>query len=343
MLKLSIHELVHRHRLSLAQIDLLKWAQVDKKDLLKEKVNALRQSNHIQNILDQINETGVFFICIKGFALSQRIYKDPTVRYFKDIDILVTDIKDVIHLREKLLNNGWVHADEHWVDDEPRRSWYMGLKTDVSLVHKESGLMMELHWELDRQVLNLRGNDLKHFLKSHTEKIIVLNREVNVLTPELELLYLIAHGAKHAWFRLKWLVDLYHYPLHRLDLNKFESLVTQFKAFSLLAQTDELLRYDFGKGFDFEIKGHTNAFILTYYKSKIKEDVLEKVSISNFFKYLIHQWMITGHKGQAVHMFFKTIGIRPQDIAEIKLNAYWKYFFYRYYSILKRKVFDRKW
>ena len=339
----SVSELTTRHRLSLAQIHRLGWGEVPNEELFEEKKHALLQANHIKHILDQLEETGIFFICIKGVALSQRLYQDPTVRYARDIDILVPDKKDVIFLRQQLLSNGWSDADDYWVDDEPRRDWYMDLAMHHVMIDPVNGFVLEIHWSLDRLLLNIDENELEDVLKSHTEKMMVYHRKINVLSPELELIYVIAHGTRHAWFRLKWLVDVHHYPVSMVDQKTFESLLRKYNACGFVTYTDELLRFYFGKGFPFSVDGNANSRVLTYYKSKILGDEEESAaSAVNTFRMAMNVWRITGDRNKALNIIYSLLLIRPQDISRVKLNALWKYYFYRYYSFLKRRFFTEE-
>ncbi len=343
MQKFTVSELVQRHRLSLAQIDRLKWGEVDRKDLLEEKLESLSKANQIQIVLDQLAETGIFFICLKGFVLSNRLYNDPTFRFSHDLDILVPDRDGVIRLRKKLIEKGWIPVGEDWVEDRARRDWVMDITMDFGLIEPKTGILVEIHWELDKQILNFFNDDLKKFLPHHLEKMTVLNRQVNVLSPELELTYLLVHGAKHAWFRLKWLVDIHHYPFHQIDQNKFQILVNKFNLNGILAQTNELLITYFGKGFPFQNNRKANAYLVQYAYQQNKADVMDiSPTALQFFKYLIYNWFLTPNRITAFKMLFGAIGIRPQDISQVKLDSYWKYFFYRYYSLINRKIFKRK-
>ena len=259
------------------------------------------------------------------------------------MDIVVPDKKDVQILRKRLLDIGWLSADDYWVAEMPRRFWYMNIAMETELVDPSSGIHLEIHWVLDHLIFNLREEESKDLLFSNTQKSHLLGRSVNVLSPELELIYLLVHGAKHAWFRLKWLVDIHHYPFHLIDQSKFEKLLERFKMHVIVAQTDELLKIHFGKGVPFQVNEKANSFLVQYANQKIKGEVSEgSPTAFQFTNYLIYNWLLTPNKKIAIKKLLRTIGVRPQDISKVKLDAYWKYFFYRYYSLFTRKVLIMK-
>jgi hypothetical protein len=342
LLNLSVSQLVQRHRLTLAQIARLGLGKVEGSEFLNEKLRALSQLKLIQKTLDQLDETGIFYVCIKGFTLSQRIYQDPTFRFSKDLDILVPNRKNVILLRDKLMEEGWQPTNKDWVNEQPRLNWLMDNTQDVGLLHPSTGIHLEIHWELDDLFFKLDEENFSKLVLENVEKIQILNRSITVLSPELEVLYLLIHGAKHAWFRLKWLVDIFEYPVEILDQNKFRNFLEGFHCVRLLFQADELLKFYFGKGIGigFEFQRNESSFLIKYAKIKIASEVSEESPKPiEFANYIFYHFLLAGEKRNAVVFLLKKIGVRPQDICEVKLDHYWKYFFYRYYSLLRRKFF----
>jgi hypothetical protein len=215
----------------------------------------------------------------------------------------------------------------------------MDLTHDLSLFNPETGILLEIHWGLDAHFLKLSQAELKMFESHYVEKMEVMGREIHLLRPEFEMLYLLVHGAKHGWFRLKWLVDIHHYPFHLIEVEKFEKLVEKFQAEILVAQVDELLIHYFGKGFPITSKVKAPAYVLKYAMMRIEGEVWDsRPTLKQFFQTLHYDFLLQKNSMKAIKGVFLKIGIRPQDIAQIKLNAFWKYYFYRYYSLLERKV-----
>ncbi|MCS5489161.1 nucleotidyltransferase domain-containing protein [Algoriphagus limi] len=331
-----------RHRLSLAQIDKLGLHKTEKEDLIQEKVKALAELKQVQSALDQLEASGISFVLLKGIGLSQRIYQDPTFRFSKDLDILVPNREEVIQLRTFLLENGWEPVYPYWVEDLPQRDWYLDLANDEPLVNPETGINIEIHWDLDRLIFDLPSTEFQELIQQNTTRIQVLNRSIRVLSPELELVYLFAHGARHAWFRLKWLVDIIHYPVEIIDQHKFQELLKRFHASHFLPEANELAKFYFGRGIELPMQGKSNPFVIKYAKEQIaNEVVIGFPNLKAFLKYLYHHYFLFEKKSKAFKFLFRTIGIRPQDISAIKLPYYWQYFFYRYYSLLRRKIITK--
>ncbi|NVJ87804.1 MAG: nucleotidyltransferase family protein [Algoriphagus sp.] len=339
VLSSSTNYLRLRHRLTLSQIVRLGWSEVSKEELLQEKVQALRVLRNIQDVLDQLLETGIFIVVLKGPALSQRIYQDPTFRLSKDLDILVPNSEDVIQLRKILLNQGWKPKDSYWVEEMPQQEWYMKLAMDTGLYDPKTNIELEIHWVLDQLIFDLDPRELRELIQENYELVDVLNRRVPVLSPELELIYLIGHGARHAWFRLKWLVDIIHYPMDLVNVEKFEALLKRFRMDHLLIHLDELLRIYAGKGWDLTPIKPQKTRLAAYCKKQIEgPEPLPDLSFKRFLNLIYHYTLFLKTPDRVLKMLVRTIGIRPQDISRVKLDAYWKYFFYRYYSLVKRKL-----
>jgi hypothetical protein len=62
-------------------------------------------------------------------------------------------------------------------------------------------------------------------------------RENSPFSIELELLFLLLHGSRHGWERLKWLVDN-DYPIDQLNIAILKKLVIEFKAERIIGQTN---------------------------------------------------------------------------------------------------------
>lgn len=310
-----------------------------KEDGVVEKIESLSFLHNIRITLDQLIETKIFFSCLKGYSLSYRLYQDPSIRKSKDLDIFIPDRDDVLKLSQILISKGWVSQGE-WVNDVPRRNWFMDLKHELSLFNPETGIWLEIHWELDAHFLKFSQAERIRFGSKYVEKMEVMGRVINVLRPDFELIYLLVHGAKHGWFRLKWLLDIHHYPFHLVDEGQFELLVKKFQAEILVAQANELLTRYFGKGFPITMKVKAPDYVIKYAGMRIEGKIWDsRPSLKQFFQTLRYDFLLQKEPWKAFKRVFLRLGIRPQDITEIKLNAFWKYYFYRYYSLLKRKVF----
>ena len=232
-----------RHRLSHQQIDT--WLGENKsKAFVQEKMRRLKMVKNFLSITDLLKKNKIPFINFKGPLLSHRIYNDASVRYIRDIDLLV-DKKEIEPVLQLLLINGY-HLMENvfWPKTRVKQQVLVNTLHHLAFYNKELGFCVEVHWTLT-QILPLSKEKMKTVIKDNLTEVTLFNRTFTVFTKEFELLYLLIHGSSHGWQRLKWLVDINDYPIKKIDLVVFEKLVKQFKAGRIINQTNYLLNMYF--------------------------------------------------------------------------------------------------
>jgi hypothetical protein len=79
------------------------------------------------------------------------------------------------------------------------------LAKESVFIHRQSGLVAELHWRLTDTAGLLPG-----LSATWPSQKVALSPTLGLRTlePEAQFAYLCVHGASHAWSRLKWLADL---------------------------------------------------------------------------------------------------------------------------------------
>ncbi|MDO7488046.1 nucleotidyltransferase family protein [Peribacillus frigoritolerans] len=119
-----------------------------------------------------------------------------SLRTSKDLDILI-HISDVEKAGDLLLKNGY-EREEISVFDKWR-------KHDVSYFHPQKRIEIELHSRLHPFPMNVPSfNEL--WERKRSSKLT--SYPVPFFGNDDLFLYLVFHGAKHGWFRLRWLVDI---------------------------------------------------------------------------------------------------------------------------------------
>jgi hypothetical protein len=135
---------------------------------------------------------GVPVAVLKGAPLAMRLHGDPGLRHAKDIDLLVPP--QALEGALRLLTAEGYEA----VANAPGPIHH-------ELIHPRHGFQVELHWALVEN---------RHQLGSlpppseWDEVSLADRRAVKVLPGDFGLLYLFVHGARHCWFRLKWVADI---------------------------------------------------------------------------------------------------------------------------------------
>lgn len=180
-----------------------------------------------------LNEENIWFVNLKGPLLSQRIYGDPIYRSFRDFDILVKP-EDVNRVLKLLKNEGYQFTGFEWPKSKRKQQIAFHFLNQAEMIHEQSGIMIEIHWKLFSARITTPEN-IHRLIQKNIEPVEFGGQKINRFSLEFELLYLVVHGGIHAWFRLKWLIDV-HEILKRKTIKwqKFNYLVTKFKAQKLV-------------------------------------------------------------------------------------------------------------
>lgn len=165
----------------------------------KNTFKMLQLTSEMEQISRLFNTNKIRLLFLKGPVIAADIYGEISLRTSKDLDILI--FRDDLRIVEELLINfgyrkaetsstlnGWKWMDHH-----------------VSFFHPEKGIEVEIHWRLHPPPM-----------KEPTFNELWERKRVSLLTTypvyyfgkEDLFSFLIVHGARHNWFRLRWLVDI---------------------------------------------------------------------------------------------------------------------------------------
>lgn len=184
-------------------------------------------------IAKELNKQDIEFINLKGPLLSERIYGDPTYRTFRDFDILVQpkEVNRTLYILKKL---GYKFGNFEWPQSKRKQKIALHFLNQLEMIHEKSGTMLEIHWKLFSTRVT-RKETLDALIVKNVETVEFAGQKMNWFSLEFELFYLVVHGGIHAWFRLKWLIDV-HEILKRktIQWQKFNNIVSEFKALKLV-------------------------------------------------------------------------------------------------------------
>lgn len=181
---------------------------------------------HLSRTMGQIcrlfNEKNIRALLLKGPALAKDLYGDTSLRTCKDLDILIPLEK--FEQADKLLISLGFTID----DDSPRvYNWKKRLH-HCSYTKKEEGIQIEIHWRLNPGSWSEPAFDE---LWSRKQECSLSNACIYHLGNEDLFLYLTTHGARHSWFRLRWLVDFKQLLMKDLDWSLIIHLLKQYDAY----------------------------------------------------------------------------------------------------------------
>lgn len=168
---------------------------------VRDNLALAAEASRLQKLFDAADLPVLF---LKGTSLAVLAYGSIGLRSAKDIDMLVP--RDALIPAVKcLLSNGYRRVDPPPDISDRTMQLIMPLRKDIVFRHQQATITIELHWKLFRNPYAIE------------QESIFANSQVVSLTPSLELrslgdedllTYLSVHGARHWWYRLKWLADV---------------------------------------------------------------------------------------------------------------------------------------
>ncbi|MBP2657632.1 MAG: hypothetical protein H6Q69_664 [Firmicutes bacterium] len=167
------------------------------------KSNTLRVVTESIRILRAMDQCGIRVIVLKGFPLAQQLYGDITLRTSRDLDLLISP-EDIGETRKIIEMRGYIWSQSVAKITSVDLEKWMKLEKNFEYWHPKLGVSVEVHWRLDCRGMDLPMNIIENNLTS----MKMFGQSINMLGKEELLLYLVIHGAIHAWFRVKWLLDI---------------------------------------------------------------------------------------------------------------------------------------
>jgi hypothetical protein len=140
---------------------------------------------------------------LKGVALAQLAYGSLKLKHARDIDLLVPLDRAEAAL-QLLERNGFVLVLPAAQLSPAQRRAAIRYGKEIELVQRDAKIRLELQWRLTGNPYLLTGVDA-----ASATQDVPLGEAVSLRTLGDDDLfaYLAAHGAHHAWSRLKWLAD----------------------------------------------------------------------------------------------------------------------------------------
>jgi Uncharacterised nucleotidyltransferase len=189
---------------------------------IREIMQARFQANARRNLLltqellsliQEFRQNGIKVIPFKGPLLAITAYGNVALREFLDLDILVQK-KDFHHARELLVARGCRQPAAQI--GQPTEEYFKS-QLGCDYIRADGLVALELHWSFVQKWLGFCV-DLDTIWAT-SQPVKVGKEEVLNLPTDITLLYLCAHGAKHRWSRLCWVVDVAEILRARPELN----------------------------------------------------------------------------------------------------------------------------
>ena len=140
---------------------------------------------------------------LKGPVLGAALYRGKVLKASTDLDLLVRP-SDALKAKALLESIGYrLLTVPHW---PAGKAYLRNINDELAFRDPSCWLKLDLHWRLLPGYFPAPFDEAE--LWSRTRSIPWGNARVRILTPEQQLMFLCAHGAKHLWARLGWLCDL---------------------------------------------------------------------------------------------------------------------------------------
>jgi len=160
----------------------------------------LQLSGEMGQVAMLLADNGIPAIFLKGPSLAADLYGDVSLRTSGDLDLLVP-IGQLAHAEELLARMGYVKNDyiHSVLNDWKWRHHH------ITFFHPDKIIKVELHWRLGPAP---SSEPAFGELWSRKRRSPLVAGPVYMLGREDQFLFLVTHGARHGWSRLRWLADI---------------------------------------------------------------------------------------------------------------------------------------
>ncbi len=168
----------------------------------KDKFLILATLAETTRIARLFNEKKIQYCVVKGVVLNQLIYPALDTRSCRDIDVWV-EHQHFDQAIAELTALGYEKKTPNFEWRGFKKRYYLHHKHDMSFYHSQRKILVELHFKISYIDMSFFYPTL-----SMLQTVFLLHTPISTLMNDYHLLYLMLHGARHAWLRFRWLNDV---------------------------------------------------------------------------------------------------------------------------------------
>lgn len=173
------------------------------------------------NLINELfNKNGIRTIMLKGPVLSQELFGNFTSRTSKDLDIYIPI--ENIDEAEKLLNEAGYTATHNNFRVGDTWRWR---EHHLSYTNKSKNIQVEIHWRLSPDTDKEPSFEE---LWKRSRICYISGKSYHLLCNEDLFMYLVRHGSRHGWFRLRWLLDIKKILEKEIDWPLLKTLLSKY-------------------------------------------------------------------------------------------------------------------
>jgi hypothetical protein len=252
---------------------------------------ALSRTLAMNELVSRFENEEIPVIVIKGPALGVTGYGDPTLRSFADIDLLIKR-EDLVRSRNLLLAAGYLR------DYTPEAEAGL-IENDHALEFSGHPTKVELHAALLSRYLRVQFHPTEIWKSPH--RVTCAGKQIRVLPPEIQFLFLCAHGAKHEWVQLRWICDLAQLAdrMTPAEWERLGELSSRLHAKRIVAVAGRLVSEVFGR----EFVPDADSRRLGSMEGRI-DSILERIGVREYSKAHQLSWTTRLHPSLPALMFW---------------------------------------
>ncbi|OAS85157.1 nucleotidyltransferase family protein [Metabacillus litoralis] len=199
--------------------------------LLDYKINTfnmLKLSAEMERVSKIFIEEEIRLLFLKGPVIAHELYGDISLRTSSDLDFLIP-LEDLNKAEVLLQQLGYEKEDyiKTVLNDWKWRHHH------VTYFHPQKQMKLEIHWRLNPGP-GFEPNFEELWKRKSKSKLTTY--PVFFLGKEDLFLFLVSHGARHGWSRLRWLLDIHHMTEQDIDWGKTNKLLKKYHIHNLGAQ-----------------------------------------------------------------------------------------------------------
>lgn len=188
----------------------------------------LHLSGELESICKLFDEHSISTLLLKGPALAFDLYGDISHRTSRDLDILV-DIDQLHEAMQLLQDRGYVAED---IELNVLEGWRWR-QHHFTFYHPHMKICIEVHWRLSP---GPSKEPSFHELWERRRVNLLTSYPTSYLGDDDLICYLITHGARHGWFRLRWLADIDILARRQTDWSRVELILNRYQSLAIGGQ-----------------------------------------------------------------------------------------------------------
>ncbi|MDQ0242538.1 hypothetical protein J2S09_000074 [Bacillus fengqiuensis] len=224
-IQLSLHHrvfsVIYKRIIDINNIDIPSHVvQVLRQHYQKNIFRMLQLSGETEFIAQIFAKQEIRTLFLKGPVLAVHLYGDISLRTSADLDILIP-IDQLEDAEEILLTHGYIKDDyiQTVLNDWKWRHHH------ITFYHPQKKIKVEIHWRLNPGPA--KEPSFKHLWERKREVFLSKN-PVFILGNEDLFLFLVSHGARHGWSRLRWLLDIDYFTKLVSDWKNVKRLLEEY-------------------------------------------------------------------------------------------------------------------